>query len=108
MFVDETDVYVNSECEPIFEAGELALNVYLSFHFIHTGNFLNEFLERGQGTDGGTLPQESIHESFEASINRMWAGLKWPSNNYKIISEFVNTMALSESSTQQLLVLVRN
>ena len=73
---------------------------------LNLGEFLNEFLCRETDTEIPATESESIPNSFLNDVNSMWSGLKWPSLNYQLISEFVNTMALSESSTQQLLVMV--
>jgi hypothetical protein len=47
-------------------------------------------------------------ESFKAQMDKMYSSLVWRSSNYKLISEYANSMCLSDSSTTQLLSLVRS
>ena len=88
-----------------FRQGKICQGHYL---ISLTVNFLNEYLERNLECEVNQLPTETLHSTFGDSVKSMWDGLKWPSKNYQMLSEFVNTMALSESSTQQLLHLVSN
>jgi len=45
-------------------------------------------------------------ESFKAQMYNMYSSLVWRSANYKLISEYANSMCLSDSATTQLLSLV--
>ena len=67
---------------------------------------MNDFLGRETEADIHVPSTATLQDAFGQNYNKMWNGLTWPSFNYQLISEFVNTMALSESSTQQLLQMV--
>ena len=47
-------------------------------------------------------------EDFVTNMDKLSNTLKWRSNNYRLISEYSNSMSLSDSSIEQLLLLVIN
>ena len=56
--------------------------------------------------DDDNAGADDTSDHFRAQMDRMYSCLVWRSLNYKLISEYANSMCLSDSSTTQLLTLV--
>jgi hypothetical protein len=50
--------------------------------------------------------EDDCSDSFAAEISELYDSLIWTSPNYKLVSEYANSMSFSDSDTAKLLVLV--
>ena len=75
--------------------------------------YVRDAAMRDDGLDDSGNPiwssgnEEDPSDEFVTAMDNLTLSMRWRSKNYRIISEYSNSMSLSDSSIEQLLLLVR-
>ena len=82
---------------------------FLDFVDAYVRNAINQGEEQDKSLNDIWSNGENNEPSdeFVSDMDKLSDNLKWRSKNYRIISEYSNSMSLSDSSIEQLLLLVR-
>ena len=83
----------------------------IPFSIISTVDFLEYFMRqcRLQHTNDALpnlIHEDECSDSFAADMGALQDNLLWTSPNYKLLSEYANSMSLSDSDTSKLIMLV--
>ena len=72
--------------------------------------FLSEWVHDDAGSTAASLDDNDYNDSpsahFTEELDLLCSLTKWPSANYQLLSEYANTLSLSDAAVLQLLVMV--
>ena len=69
--------------------------------------YLNQWVAEGSNDLPSQAHDNNSSQGFTDEITKLCSLTSWPSQNYQLLSEYANTLSLSDASTQQLLCMVR-
>ena len=69
-------------------------------------DFLNNWVASSVTAPPSDDADVNTSPDFQEDFNFLYSLASWPSTNYQLLSEYANTLSLSEPATLQLLVMV--